>query len=227
MMQAVLELLMDALRRRLVMVLLLLSALIIGGIGYGLQLEVVDGAIASAKVFGQIVSQSEEGSLNLTGIMTGVRTMWFILITLVCLILSAGTITDWMKDSYSIFLLQSGLSRAQVYLGILTATWLLLGAFIALTTFSLELLLETKLKVEFAGIRQAGLGLVASSFQPLGNVVCRTSSANSVAGRHAYRFNFSRCWLRATRCPTQRASVIHDPFIAHAFGQRMDLLATS
>ena len=122
-----------------------------------LQLEVVDGAIASAKVFGQIVSQSEEGSLNLTGIMTAVRTMWFILITLVCLILSAGTITDWMKDSYSIFLLQSGLSRAQVYLGILTATWLLLGAFIALTTFSLELLLETKLKVEFAGIRQAGL----------------------------------------------------------------------
>ena len=117
MMQAVLELLMDALRRRLVMVLLLLSALIIGGIGYGLQLEVVDGAIASAKVFGQIVSQSEEGSLNLTGIMTAVRTMWFILITLVCLILSAGTITDWMKDSYSIFLLQSGLSRAQVYLG--------------------------------------------------------------------------------------------------------------
>ena len=92
MMQAVLELLMDALRRRLVMVLLLLSALIIGGIGYGLQLEVVDGAIASAKVFGQIVSQSEEGSLNLTGIMTAVRTMWFILITLVCLILSAGTI---------------------------------------------------------------------------------------------------------------------------------------
>ena len=157
MMQAVLELLMDALRRRLVAVLLLLSALIIGGIGYGLQLEVVDGAIASAKVFGQIVSQSEEGSLNLTGIMTAVRTMWFILITFVCLILSAGTITDWMKDSYSIFLLQSGLSRAQVYLGILTATWLLLGAFIALTTFSLELLLETKLKVEFAGIRQAGL----------------------------------------------------------------------
>ena len=49
--------------------------------------------------------------------------MWFILITLVCLILSAGD-HDWMKDSYSIFLLQSGLSRAQVCLGILTATWL-------------------------------------------------------------------------------------------------------
>ena len=156
MIQAIYELLIDALRRRLIVVLLLLSSLIIGGISYGLQLEVVDGAIASAKVFGQIVNQSEEGNLNLSGIMTGVRILWFSVITIVCLILSAGTITDWMKDSYSVFLLQAGLSRLEVYMGILLATWLLLGAFIGITTIALEVLLEAKLKVEIAGLRQSG-----------------------------------------------------------------------
>ena len=154
---AIYELLLDALRRRLVVVLLLLSSLIIGGISYGLDLEVVDGAIASAKVFGQIVNQSEEGSLNLSGIMTVVRVMWFAVITLICLVLSSGTVTDWMKDSYSVFLLQSGLSRLQVYLGILFATWILLGVFIGLTTVSLEILLETKLSVEISGLKQSGL----------------------------------------------------------------------
>jgi len=157
MIHAIYELLFDALRRRLVAVLLLLSSLIIGGISYGLQLEVVDGAIASAKVFGQIVNQSDEGSLNLNGIMTGVRVLWFTIITLICLVLSSGTITDWLKDSYSVFLLQSGLSRLQVYLGILLATWILLGAFIGLSTLSLEILLEAKLNVEISGLRQSGL----------------------------------------------------------------------
>ena len=156
MMQAIYELLMDALRRRLVVILFLLSGLIIGGISYGLRLEVVDGAIASAKVFGQIVSQSEEGSLNLSGVMTVLRVTWFSIITLICLILSAGTITDWMKDSYSVFLLQSGLSRLEVYLGILLATWLLLGGFIGLTTIALELLLEAKLRVDIPGLKQSG-----------------------------------------------------------------------
>ena len=84
MIQAIIELLIDALRRRLVIELFFLSSLIIGGISYGLQLEVVDGAIASAKVFGQIVNQSEEGNLNLSGIMTGVRILWFSVITITC-----------------------------------------------------------------------------------------------------------------------------------------------
>ena len=43
------ELLLDAFRQRLVIVLFLISSLIIGGISYGLDLEVVDGAIASAR----------------------------------------------------------------------------------------------------------------------------------------------------------------------------------
>ena len=156
MIHAIWELLIDAMRRKLIIILVLLSALIIGGISYGLQLEVVDGAIASAKVFGQIVNQSNEGSLNLSGVMTAVRMTWFIIITMVCLVLSAGTITDWRKDSYSVFLLQAGLSRIEVYLGILIATWILLGGFIGVTTLSLELLLEAKLNVEVPGLRESG-----------------------------------------------------------------------
>ena len=106
--------------------------------------------------FGQIVNQSEEGSLNLSGIMSALRVSWFIIIILILLGTSAGTITDWLKDSYSVFLLQSGLSRLQVYLGVLAATWILLGIFIGLTTVSLEILLEAKLNVEISGLKQSG-----------------------------------------------------------------------
>ena len=157
MMQAVLELLMDAMRRRLCD-----GSSAFKRIDYRRNRlrTTARGCRWCHRIRGFSVKLSVRAKRkpsNLTGIMTAVRTMWFRSDYIGLSHIECGTITDWMKDSYSIFLLQSGLSRAQVYLGILTATWLLLGAFIALTTFShLELLLETKLKVEFVGIRQAG-----------------------------------------------------------------------
>lgn len=156
MITAVGELLIDATRRKMVAILLAMSALIIGGISYGLQLEVVDGAIASARVFGQIVGQGDDDELNLSGLLTAIRMTWFVSISFICLILASGTISDWSKDSYSVFLLQAGLSRFQVYFGVLTATWILLGAFVSITTLSLEFLLESKLGIEIAGLTQAG-----------------------------------------------------------------------